>query len=77
MITAGTPVEARDAYGEWKHGTAASGVEGTHATDPHTGRQRKVHDFPVVYVAFDDREPVAWPAEDVRVIPAEAGEHGG
>lgn len=63
-IMPGDAVEARDAFGEWKPGVAVSEVEGIWTYE--NGHARKVHDFPVIWVAFDSGR-VPWPAEDVRL----------
>jgi hypothetical protein len=57
----GDPVEVRDAHGVWHPAVARSGVEPTHRDG------RKVHDFPVVWVALPGvAEPMPWPAPAVR-----------
>lgn len=45
-IQYGDPIEVRDVSGEWNPAVARSEVIGT-----HEGR-KKIHDFPVVYVAL-------------------------
>lgn len=62
-IMPGDPVEARDVFGAWKRGVAASEVEGIWSYE--NGYARKIHDFPVIWVAFESGQ-VPWPAEDVR-----------
>jgi len=71
----GDPVEVRTAFDVWQPAVARSGVEGTHAM--RDGRWRKIHDFPVVWVAlpgYDGQMP--WPAEDVRPHPQPNDERG-
>jgi hypothetical protein len=67
-ITYGDPIEVRTANGDWVPAVARSEVQGTHE------HGRKVHDFPVIYVALPGRAgPVPWPAEDVRPYPQTEG----
>lgn len=53
-------VQVQDAGGEWLPAEAISEVEPTHIDG------RKVHDFPVVWVRFENGGPIPWPAESVR-----------
>lgn len=60
-IECGDPIEVRDAHGAWNPAVARSTVEPTHRDG------RKIHDFPVVWVALPGvAEPMPWPAEAVR-----------
>lgn len=75
----GESVRIQDASGDWYPAVAVSPVEGTHATDPETGRQIKIHDFPVVWVDADGRDgklhrmpwPVGYvlPSQDLPPAP--------
>jgi hypothetical protein len=60
-IQPGTPVSVRCADGQWLDAVATSVREHTHRAD------RRIHDFPVVWVRFGRTEPVPWPAADVRI----------
>lgn len=63
-IHPGDPVEVRDACGAWLPAVARSDIEPTHVNS------RKVHDFPVVWVALPGvKDLIPWPAEDVRHYP--------
>jgi hypothetical protein len=70
VIRKGDRVRYRDAFGVWRETTAASGIEGTHGIDPATGKYKKIHSFPVVYLNSRTPEygPVAWPVEDVELL---------
>lgn len=60
VIRSGDALLVKDAAGNWRPATAASGVEGVWKDG------RKVHDFPVVYVLLAAiEESVPWPAEFV------------
>lgn len=65
----GDPIEVRTAYAVWVPGVARSSVEPTHRDG------RKVHDFPVIWVALPGRpEPMPWPATDVRPYERTGGD---
>lgn len=60
-IEYGDPIEVRAAEGTWLPAVARSEVQGTHQEG------RKIHDFPVVWVALPGAPDVLpWPATDVR-----------
>ena len=73
QIQPGVPVRIRDVADVWHPAVAVSGVEGTHELNPETGRRRKVHDFPVVWVDLVGRDRkthrLPWPAADTETIP--------
>lgn len=71
IIKPGDEVMTRCADDTWRSAVAASGLEGTHDINPATGRRRKIHSFPVVWIKrFPDSDPTPWPAEDVVLASA-------
>lgn len=57
---------ATTATGEERECVAVSRCEGTHGLRPD-GKYGKIHDFPVVWVRFPDRdERLPWPFESLR-----------
>lgn len=56
-IHAGSRIEARDASGMWRPGTAVTG-------------QERGRDFPVYWIEFDSYPgKIPWPTSDVRSAP--------
>jgi len=72
-IRPGVAVRIRDVDDVWHQAVAVSEDEGTHEVDPESGRRRKVHDFPVVWVDLIGRDSkthrLPWPATDTEAIP--------
>lgn len=63
-IQSGDPIEVRDAHGAWLPAVARSDIEPTYVNG------RKLHDFPVIWVAAPGvKKPMPWPADDVRHYP--------
>jgi hypothetical protein len=71
ILRPGDRVLVRDAGGEWHEAVADSEVELEREVDTRTGRYRKLHDFPVIWVRFrPGGERMPWPAEDVKLTEA-------
>lgn len=65
-VRPGDALNAVDARGKVHPCRATSTYEPERALNPASGRYRWVHDFPVVWVSFEGRDPVPWPVEWLR-----------